>query len=59
MKPTGHKDIDEFLKYKGTEHLTAKQINRRWPAFKIPEYIEGVYTPEAGVVAVKHALQSF
>ena len=58
MKPQGHKDIEEFLKYKGTQRLSAKQINKRWPAFKIPDYIEGVFTSEAGIVAVRIALLS-
>lgn len=54
MKPIGHPDIKEFVKY--GELLSAKQINQRWPALNIPDYIEGVFTKEAGVVRVKNAL---
>jgi glycine/D-amino acid oxidase-like deaminating enzyme len=55
MKPVGHPDIQEFMKY--GEKLTAAEINRRWPAFTIPDYIEGVFTVEAGVANVKNALK--
>ena len=54
MKPVGHPDIKEFVKY--GELLSAKEINRLWPAFRIPDYIEGVFTKDAGVVRVKNAL---
>ena len=54
MKPVAHPDIKEFMKY--GELLSAQEINRRWPAFKIPDYIEGVFTKDAGVVRVKNAL---
>jgi len=55
MKPKGHPDIKEFLKY--GELMSAAEINKKWPAFRIPEYIEGVFTKEAGVVRVKNALK--
>lgn len=55
MKPVGHPDIQEFMKY--GERLSAAEINRRWPAFTIPDYIEGVFTVEAGVANVKNALK--
>ena len=54
MKPKGHPDLDQFVKY--GELLSAAQINQRWPAFRIPDYIEGVFTEDAGVVRVKNAL---
>jgi hypothetical protein len=41
MKPVGHPDIKEFKKY--GEQLSASEINKRWPALKIPDYIEGVF----------------
>ena len=46
MKPRDHPDLLEFKKY--GEHLTAAEINKRWPAFRIPDYIEGVFAKEAG-----------
>ena len=55
MKPKGHPDIAEFVKY--GELLSASQINQRWPALHIPDYIEGVFTVDAGVVNVKNALR--
>lgn len=57
MKTIGHPDIKEFLKY--GELLSADQINQRWPALRIPSYIEGVYAQEAGITNVKHALDGF
>ncbi len=55
MKPVGHPDIQEFMKY--GKRLSAAEINLRWPAFTIPDYIEGVFTVEAGVANVKNALK--
>jgi glycine/D-amino acid oxidase-like deaminating enzyme len=55
MKPVGHPDIQEFMKY--GEKLSSSEINRRWPALTIPDYIEGVFTVEAGVANVKNALK--
>jgi glycine/D-amino acid oxidase-like deaminating enzyme len=57
MKPIGHPDIKEFMKY--GELLSAAEINKRWPAFNIPDYIEGVYTVDAGVCRVRYALEGF
>ncbi len=55
MKPKGHPDLIEFQKY--GERLNASEINRRWPALTIPDYIEGVFTENAGVANVKNALK--
>lgn len=55
MKPVGHPHIQEFMKY--GERLSAAEINKRFPAFNIPDYIEGVFTTDAGIVRVKNALR--
>jgi len=39
--------------------ISAKEINERWPALLIPEYLEGIYTFEAGVIRVNEALNAF
>lgn len=47
IKPSGHPDLKEFEKY--GQKLSAEEINRRWPAFTLPSYLEGVFTKDAGV----------
>ena len=54
MKKPDHPDFKMYMKY--GERLTADQINKRWPAMKVPSYLEGVFAHEAGVVRVKEAL---
>lgn len=57
IKTIGHPDIKQFMKY--GELMTADQINKRWPALRIPSYLEGVFALEAGVTNVKNALEGF
>ena len=57
IKKKEHPDFKELEKY-GVK-LSAKQIREKWPALVIPEYLEGVYTFDAGVVRVKEALSAF
>lgn len=54
IKDPNHPDFKEFLKY--GERLTAKDINKKFPAMTIPEYLEGVLSPEGGIVRVKESL---
>lgn len=54
VKKPDHPDFKMYMKY--GERLTADQINKRWPAFKVPQYLEGVFAHDAGVVRVKEAL---
>ena len=42
VKPIGDKDMDELAKY-GIK-MSAKEISMKWPALRIPEYLEGVYS---------------
>jgi hypothetical protein len=38
--------------------MTPKQINEKWPSMKVPDYLMGVYSNEAGVVRVKEAISA-
>lgn len=57
LKRQGHPELNVLERY--GERLSAAEISRRWPALVIPDYLEGVFTKEAGVVKVKQALQDF
>ena len=34
-------------------------MRKRWPALIVPDYMEGVFTLNAGVIRVKNAFQQF
>ncbi|CDW89687.1 n-methyltryptophan oxidase [Stylonychia lemnae] len=57
MKKKDHPELNELQKY--GERLTAAQIRERYPALKVPDYLEGVFTKDAGVVRVKESLTLF
>lgn len=39
--------------------MTAAEINQRFPGIICPDYLEGVFAPDAGVVRVKETLSMF
>jgi monomeric sarcosine oxidase len=41
------------------ERLTAAQIERRWPAFRVPAHLSGVFEPRAGLVKVEECVAAF
>lgn len=57
LKRKGHPDLKEFEKY--GQKMTAAEINKRFPGMVVPDYLEGVFGTQAGVVRVKEALQLF
>lgn len=54
MKKPDSWEFKELMKY--GEVMTAAQINEKWPAMRVPPYLNGVFSKEAGVVKVKEAL---
>lgn len=54
VKRPDTKEFKEFLKY--GKRMTAKEIRERWSEFRVPDYLEGAYSEEGGVVKVKVAL---
>ena len=57
IKKRGHPDLKVFEKY--GERISAVEMQKRWPALIIPDYLEGVFCKDGGVTKVKLALQAF
>lgn len=57
MQKIGHPDFKEFEKF--GNKMTAAEINQRFPGIVCPDYLEGVFAPDAGVVRVKESLSMF
>ncbi|KAJ5854747.1 hypothetical protein N7534_007290 [Penicillium rubens] len=50
--PTPSSDFTKSLDANGVpyELLDSKEVNRRWPGFKIPDEVDAVYTADTGIV---------
>ncbi len=57
MKRIGHPELDVMNKY--GVRLSASEIMKRWPAMVIPNYLEGIWTTDAGVIKIQTALNMF
>lgn len=52
--------IDSVNKYKlPAETLTAKEINRRWPGYQLPDHLIGCYETNSGVLMSEEAIQVY
>ncbi|GLA54675.1 hypothetical protein AnigIFM63604_000821 [Aspergillus niger] len=56
--PTPSSDFTKSLDANGVpyEVLDSKEVNRRWPGFKIPDGIDAVYTADTGIVHASKAV---
>lgn len=57
MKKIGHPDLEVLNKY--GVRLSAAEIMKRWPAMVVPDYLEGIWTTDAGVIRIQVALNQF
>lgn len=50
IKKIGDPDLNTFEKY--GKRLTASEMRQRWPSLNVPDYLEGVWTTDAGVIRI-------